>query len=506
MNFPRSSGLLLHPTSLPGPYGIGDFGDEAYRFVDFLATSGQKLWQVLPLGPTGYGDSPYACYSAFAGNTLLINPDRLLADDLVKQEDLDNYTTFPTDRIDFDHVNRAKKSLLAIAFDYFRQSGNRPMRASFEQFCLANADWLDDYAWFCVLKELHLGKLWSKWEQNLAHHDGELLKQSQHVYADQLERQKFFQFLFFRQWSQLKSYANQRGIRIIGDIPIFVAEDSADVWTNPDQFKLDKEGKPLVVAGVPPDYFSETGQLWGNPIYDWERMNVDGFSWWIKRVKSALQMFDVVRIDHFRGFTASWEIPAGDKTAERGQWVEVPGRQLFSAIGAALGELPIIAEDLGVITPDVEKLRDDLKFPGMQVLQFAFGSDPRNSALPHNYKQNLVVYTGTHDNDTTVGWFEAGAGESSTRGEVEIDRERRFCLKYLKSDGLEIHWDLIRAALASVADTAIVPVQDLLGLGNEARMNLPNSTTGNWSWRMQVGALTDQMATRLKDLTVLFSR
>jgi 4-alpha-glucanotransferase len=505
MRFPRSSGLLLHPTSLPGPYGIGDFGDEAYRFADFLVASGQRLWQVLPLGPTGYGDSPYACYSAFAGNTLLVNPDRLLADGLLKQEDLDNYPRLTSDRVDFERVNAAKRSLLAIAFDSFEQSTDA-MRSAFEHFCSANAEWLDDYAMFCVFKELHLGKLWSDWDARLARRDEGVLAQLQLVFADQIDRQKFFQFLFFRQWSQLKSYCNQRGIRIIGDIPIFVAEDSADVWTNPDQFKLDEERRPIVVAGVPPDYFSETGQLWGNPIYNWDRMKADGFSWWIKRVRAALQMFDVVRIDHFRGFAASWEIPAGDKTAERGRWVNVPGRELFAAVRSALGELPIIAEDLGVITPDVEKLRDDLDFPGMQVLQFAFGGDQKNLALPHNFRRNLVVYTGTHDNDTTVGWFKSEAGEGSTRAIDEVDRERQFCLRYLNTDGKEIHWDFIRAALASVASVAIVPVQDVLGRGNEARMNLPNSTSGNWSWRMPAGRLTEAIAARLRELTWLYGR
>jgi len=506
MRFPRSSGILLHPTSLPGPYGIGDLGAEAYRFVDFLAATGQKLWQVLPLGPTGYGDSPYACYSAFAGNTLLVNPDRLLADGLLNQEDLDNYPRLPNDRVDFERVSKAKQSLLAIAFDYFKHYGRDGMREAFDQFCSTNAGWLDDYALFCVFKEMHLGKLWSEWEPRLAKHESATIEMVLPLWRDQIEAQKFFQFLFFRQWFELKTYCHQRGIKILGDIPIFVAEDSADVWTNPDQFKLDENGRPTVVAGVPPDYFSKTGQFWGNPIYNWDQMKTDGFAWWIKRVHAALRMFDLVRIDHFRGFAASWEIPAGDRTAERGSWVSVPGKELFHAIKLGLGDVPIIAEDLGVITPDVEKLRDELGFPGMHVLQFGFGGDANNADLPHNYRRNLVAYTGTHDNDTTVGWFSSQAGAGSTREAADIDREREFCLQYLNTDGSQIHWDFIRAVLSSVADTAILPVQDLLGLGNEARMNLPNSSSGNWSWRVEAGAFTEEIAGKLLELTRLFGR
>ena len=506
MRFPRSSGILLHPTSLPGPYGIGDLGAEAYRFVDFLAATGQKLWQVLPLGPTGYGDSPYACYSAFAGNTLLVNPDRLLADGLLNQEDLDNYPRLPNDRVDFERVKAAKQSLLAIAFDHFKHYGRDGMREAFDQFCSTNAGWLDDYALFCVFKEMHLGKLWSEWEPRLAKHESATIEMIVPLWMDQIEAQKFFQFLFFRQWFELKTYCHQRGIKIVGDIPIFVAEDSADVWTNPDQFKLDENGRPTVVAGVPPDYFSKTGQFWGNPIYNWDQMKTDGFAWWIKRVHAALRMFDLVRIDHFRGFAASWEIPAGDKTAERGSWVSVPGKELFHAIKLGLGDVPIIAEDLGVITPDVEKLRDELGFPGMHVLQFGFGGDANNADLPHNYRRNLVAYTGTHDNDTTVGWFRSQAGAGSTREAADIDREREFCLQYLNTDGSQIHWDFIRAVLSSVADTAILPVQDLLGLGNEARMNLPNSSSGNWSWRVEAGAFTEEIAGKLLELTRLFGR
>jgi 4-alpha-glucanotransferase len=321
-----------------------------------------------------------------------------------------------------------------------------------------------------------------------------------------VDAQKFYQFLFYKQWAALKAYSHERNVKIVGDIPIFVALDSADVWRNPDQFKLDEAGRPLVVAGVPPDYFSATGQLWGNPIYHWDKMLADGFRWWIERVRATLEIFDIVRIDHFRGFAASWEIPGGDKIAERGRWVDVPGRELFTAIKRSLGDLPIIAEDLGVITPDVEALRDDFGLPGMRILQFAFGGDAKNIDLPHNYVRNSVVYTGTHDNDTTVGWFTSVAGEGSTRSAEQIEREHRFCLDYLNTGGREIHWDFIRAVLSSIADTAIIPLQDLLGLGTEARMNLPNSTSGNWAWRYKANALSEELGERLKRLTEVYGR
>src|SRR2546427_3676507 len=506
MSFPRSSGILLHPTSLPGRFGVGDLGAEAYRFADFLVASGQSLWQVLPLGPTGYGDSPYACYSAFAGNTLLISPERLVSEGLLMKDDLDDAPDFPHERVDFDRVHTFKDAVLRKAFARFQQTPNAEIRDAFTSFCSAQNEWLDDYALFRALKDAHGGKPWTEWEAPLIHRDDKVLARSREDMHEQIEAQKFFQFLFFKQWFDFKAYCNQQGIRLIGDIPIFVALDSADVWTRPDQFKLDQEGRPIVVAGVPPDYFSKTGQLWGNPLFNWETMLADGFKWWISRVQATLQIVDVLRVDHFRGFVACWEIPGGDKTAERGRWVQAPGRELFTSIRDALGELPIIAEDLGVITPEVEKLRDDFGFPGMRILQFAFSSDTKNHDLPHNYHPNVVVYTGTHDNDTTVGWFNSVAGEGSTRDARQIECEREFCLKYLQTDGQEIHWDFIRALFASVADTAIVPMQDVLGLGTEARMNLPNSTSGNWLWRFRESALTVELAERLKDVGKLFGR
>ncbi|MDQ6651950.1 MAG: 4-alpha-glucanotransferase [Acidobacteriota bacterium] len=506
MNFPRSSGILLHPTSLPGRFGIGDLGPEAYAFADFLIDAGQSLWQMLPLGPTGYGESPYACYSAFAGNTLLVSPEQLIIEGLLTRSDLPERIWMPAERVEFERVQEFKNGLLRKAYERYKQTTDTTLRSAFETFAQHYADWLDDYALFRALKDAHGGVAWNAWEPALVRRTPAALARAREQLQDEVEAQMFYQFLFFRQWFALKNSCNERGINLVGDLPIFVAQDSADVWTNPEQFKLDQNGTPLVVAGVPPDYFSTTGQLWGNPLYNWDRMLDEGFKWWIKRVEATLNVVDIVRVDHFRGFAACWEIPGGDKTAERGRWVEAPGRELFTVIRKELGELPIIAEDLGVITPDVVALRDEFGFPGMRIMQFAFGSGTKNVDLPHNYERNLVAYTGTHDNDTTVGWFSSVAGEGSTRTAKQIERERKFCLEYLKTDGKEIHWDFIRALLASVANTAIVPLQDLLGLGTEARMNLPNTTEGNWAWRFKPNALTSEISGRLKKLTELYGR
>ncbi|HEY0006157.1 MAG TPA: 4-alpha-glucanotransferase [Pyrinomonadaceae bacterium] len=507
MSFSRSSGLLLHPTSLPGPFGVGDLGDEAYRFADFLKESGQGLWQMLPLGPTGYGNSPYAGFSAFAGNTLLISPHRLVEEGLLQPSDIANPPTFPEETVDYSEAYKFKDKLLRRAFEAFRRTTDTGFKANFEHFCLHAASWLDDYALYRALKKAHGEKSWTDWEPQFVRREAAALASARRDLEEEIEAQKFYQFLFFRQWFALKDYCHARGISIIGDIPIFVAFDSADVWTNPEQFKLSEDRRPMVVAGVPPDYFSATGQLWGNPIYNWEQMVEDGFRWWIARVRAALQTIDILRIDHFRGFAACWEIPGGDETAVRGRWVSAPGRELFKAIREALGELPIIAEDLGVITPDVIALRQEFDFPGMSILQFAFDGDNGNSRfLPHNYKHNSVVYTGTHDNDTIVGWFNSHAGAGSTRTAEQIERERRLCLEYLGTDGSRIHMDFIRAVLASVADIALIPVQDLLGLGTEARMNLPNTTEGNWAWRYKQGALTEELGRQLGKLTALYGR
>ncbi|MCA1625745.1 MAG: 4-alpha-glucanotransferase [Acidobacteria bacterium] len=491
MNFSRASGILLHPTSLPGKYGIGDLGDEAYKFVDFLATAKQTYWQVLPLGPTGYGDSPYQCFSAFAGNTNLISPQKIVEDGFLTEEETNQKPEFP---------------ILRLAYERFRLTTSVDLRGKFETFSQEQAAWLDDYALFRAVKKSQNQASWQNWDAPLKLRDKSALAQARESLREEIQAQKFQQWLFFRQWNELKNYCHSKNIKIVGDVPIFVALDSADVWCNPSQFKLNEDGSPKVVAGVPPDYFSTTGQLWGNPIYNWEQMQRDGFRWWIERVKATLKTVDIVRVDHFRGFAASWEVPGGNTTAQNGRWVNVPGKKLFNALKNALGDLPFWAEDLGVITPDVEELRDSFGFPGMRILQFAFGGGTNNHDLPHNYIKNCVAYTGTHDNDTTVGWFNSQAGSGSTRDAEQIKREREFCLDYLKSDGKEIHWDFIRAVWESVADTAIAPMQDLLGLGNEARMNLPASSSGNWYWQLREGDFSEEIAERLRRLTEIYGR
>lgn len=506
MIFPRASGILLHPTSLPGSFGIGDFGDAVFAFADFLQVSRQTYWQVLPLGQTGYGDSPYQCFSAFAGNAYLISLEKLVDDDLLSKDDIIDAPDFSDERVEFGRVIEYKLAILHRAFENFKQTTHADLRGNCETFCQHAANWLDDYALYRALKDAHGGAGWNTWSKDLAGRNEQSLAHAREALRAQIEAQKFYQFLFFKQWTALKDYCRERHIKIIGDIPIFVAYDSADVWTNPHLFKLNLDGSPRVVAGVPPDYFSQTGQLWGNPLYDWERMRADNFAWWIERVRSTLSIVDIIRLDHFRGFAACWEVPGGDKTAERGQWVETPGRELFISLKNALGSLPLLAEDLGVITPDVEVLRDDFNFPGMRISQFAFGGDPKNQDLPHNYVRNSVVYTGTHDNDTTIGWFNSLAGAGSTRDAKQIERERQFCMKYLNSDGAEMNWDFIRAVLSSVADTALIPLQDLLGLGTQARMNLPASESGNWSWRFRAEDLTAEVSARLKELTEIYGR
>lgn len=496
MTFPRASGILLHPTSLPGEFGIGDLGAEAYNFVDFLNEARQTYWQILPLGPTGYGDSPYQGYSAFAGNTNLISPQKLVAENLLTEEEINQKPDFPAERIDFGGVIEWKNQILAKAYENFRKASDFDLFREFEAFIRDFSWWLDDYALFQAIRRSCGEKPWYEWETTLKLRDGAVLQKAKESLSAEIEAQKFYQFLFFKQWLELKIYANEKGIKIIGDVPIFVALNSADVWQSPSEFKLNADGSPKVVAGVPPDYFSKTGQLWGNPIYDWEKMRADDFRWWIKRVEFTLKTVDIVRVDHFRGFVACWEIPATDKTAENGSWIAVPGRELFTALRNEFGEnLPLMAEDLGMITPEVEELRDSFHLPGMKILQYAFGGDEHNSYLPHNYIQNCVAYTGTHDNDTVVGWF-ASASE----------REREFCFKYLNSNGREIHWDFIRAVFESVANTAIIPLQDILGLGAEARMNLPASKSGNWNWRCREDDFSGNLIKRLNELTRLYGR
>jgi 4-alpha-glucanotransferase len=491
MKFPRASGLLLHPTSLPGDHGIGDLGSNAFKFVDFLVQAKQDYWQVLPLGPTGWGDSPYASYSAFAGNTLLISPDKLVEDGFLSHPADGEKTS--SDRVDYGAVYESKNRILRTAYEQW----NGAASPEFEAFANQNESWLGDYSLYRAIKASQAQKPWFEWEDGLKLRNGRSLNDAREDLRDEILAEKFYQFLFFKQWSALKEHANSSGVQIVGDVPIFVALDSADVWRCREQFKLNEDGTPKVVSGVPPDYFSKTGQLWGNPIYDWDEMQADGFSWWKERLRFALKSVDILRIDHFLGFGAAWEVPFGDPTAERGQWVPAPGRELFSALEKALGHVPFWVEDLGFMTPEVESLRDDFGFPGMRILQFAFGGDSKNEALPHNYIRNCIVYTGTHDNDTVRGWWRAQTADSHAR---------EFCKKYLATDGGEIHWDMIRAAWASVADTAVAQLQDVLGLDNEARMNLPASTSGNWQWRFKDGDLTDENATRLRELTEIYGR
>ncbi len=507
MHFTRSSGTLLHPTSLPGPYGVGDFGPEAYRFVDFLHSSGQKLWQVLPLNPTGYGDSPFQCFSASAGNPLLISPEQLVDDDILLPEDIGKLPEFPLDTVDYGRVIEWKFPILRRAGRNFLTTADEEKHKVFEQFCSENAHWLDDFALFMALKEAHQQVAWTRWPREIAQRSPEALKRWTERLAPQIEAIKFWQFIFFRQWQALRRYAHDRGVRIIGDIPIYVAHDSADVWANPQFFLLDAEGNPQKVSGVPPDYFSATGQLWGNPIYNWPLLKETGYRWWIDRFRSALALYDIVRIDHFRGFEAYWEVPGGETTAVNGRWVKGPAAELFRVLQTEFGELPIIAENLGVITPEVEAIRHEFGFPGMAILQFAFGNDPQGPSFrPHNYPHEVVAYTGTHDNDTTVGWWNSTGVGDSVRTAEDVAQEHVFARAYLDFNDEPINWVLMRAVLASVANTAVVPMQDLLGLGNEARMNHPGTSSGNWRWRMRPGALDQQLSSRLRQLNSIYER
>jgi len=507
MKLPRSSGILLHPTSLSGPSGIGDLGAGAYAFADFLSAARQRLWQVLPLGPTGYGDSPYQCFSAFAGNPLLISLERLAEEGDLAATDLAAGRSLPENEVDYGPVIQFKLPLLRKAYENFKRGGKTSDWDEFRAFCQQNASWLDDYALFRAVKEEHGGAVWNQWEIGIASRQPESMARWEEKLSDAIESHKYVQYQFFKQWSTLKNYCHQRGIRIFGDVPIFVAHDSADVWAHPELFELEADGQPRFVAGVPPDYFSSTGQLWGNPVYRWEVFAQTGYAWWIDRLRATFTMVDIVRLDHFRGFEGYWEVPARETTAVNGRWVKGPGASLFQAVEQALGDLPIVAENLGMITPEVERLREQFRFPGMAILQFAFGTDPQGSSFrPHNYPKDLVVYTGTHDNDTTLGWWTSSGTNDSTRSQEEIHREREFALRYLGCDGHDVHWAFIRCALASVADVAIVPLQDLLGLGSEARMNLPARPGGNWRWRYKPGWLTKEIQDRLKELTEIYGR
>ena len=495
----RTSGILLHPTCLPSAWGIGDLGSGSRDFIDFLADSGQQIWQMLPLGPTGYGDSPYQTLSAFAGNPMLISPDLLLQDQLLTEQDL-AHSPFPEDRVDFAAVIPFKYGLLAKAYGSFITNQPADLIREYSLFCHEHAGWLEDFCLFAALKEFHRGKPWVEWPEDLVQRRPDALASWSEQLKLEVARHSFIQFLFFRQWQLLHSYATDNGVDLIGDIPIFVAHDSSDVWSHQEWFHLDKQGQPTVVAGVPPDYFSATGQRWGNPLFNWQQLKKENYSFWISRFKMLAAMFDIIRIDHFRGFASYWEIPADEETAINGVWKKGPGADLFTTIARELGnEAPVIAEDLGVVTEDVTELLAEVGFPGMAVLQFGFGAveNGMNSSLflPHFHKANQVVYTGTHDNDTICGWWEQ-----------QNEEVRDYCRRYLNTDARVIHRDMIRAALASVANLAIFPLQDLLGLGNEARMNMPGTAGGNWQWRFAGHDLSTGLAMDLLQMSRIFGR
>lgn len=495
MRFERSCGCLVHPTSFPAPYGIGDFGEVAKTFLDFLVESEQSVWQVLPLGPTGYGNSPYASYSAFAGNPYLLSPDILAEKGLVSHQDIESIQRQLSTKAEYEIAYENKSKLLKKACRCFYSGMNNSQAQALEDFKRKNAFWIYDYALFMACLKQFDFKPWNQWDAGIARRRSSVIDDYRTRFEEEIKYQYWVQYEFFQQWHELKDYANQRDIKVIGDIPIFVDHNSADVWAHPEYFEVDKQGNRKLVAGVPPDYFSETGQLWGNPVYKWDKLEKEGYEWWIKRFDQMFHMYDAIRVDHFRGFEASWQVPASENTAEKGEWIKGPGAKLFETIKNKLGSLPIIAEDLGFITPEVVALRDQFKFPGMKILQFAFDSDSTNSFLPHNYHPNSLVYTGTHDNDTTIGWYYSAP---------EIERHR--AREYTKSDGSEINWELIRLGMLSVADIAIFPLQDYMNLGTEHRMNLPGKADGNWQWRYTPEMLDNVDGERIRHLVNLSNR
>jgi len=490
----RESGILLHPTSLPGKYGIGSLGSQSRWFVDWLSEHGQKVWQILPLNPTGFNHSPYQCYSAFAGNPNLIDLDELEVSGYLEAVDLITVPHFSGHRVDFDAVIEFREPVLHKAFMRFRETGGFGL-PEYMQFWDEHAWWLDSYSLFYACHKNLKGKTWNSWEDAIATRTEGALHFYYRRFREDVEYQRFLQFMFFRQWFALKQYANEKGVEMMGDIPLYVSYDSADVWANQDLFMLDEKRKPVKVGGVPPDYFSETGQRWGNPLYRWERLKERGFDWWLARIHFNLNMFDQVRIDHFRGLESFWAIPYGEKTAVKGEWLPALGDELFRILRDQLGNLPIVAEDLGTITEEVHALRKKYGFPGMKVLQFAFDSEGENEYLPHNYRTDFVVYTGTHDNNTTRGWWKSLTTE-----------ERRKVLQYLQNPKEEKHWQLIRLALSSVAKTAIIPFQDVLGLDERARMNTPGTVDGNWHWRFTSRELHQSHGEKLLKLTRLYAR
>ncbi|MFW6140744.1 MAG: 4-alpha-glucanotransferase [Acidobacteriota bacterium] len=495
---PRASGILTHITSLPSSFGIGDLGPKTHKFVDFLSQCGQSYWQILPLNPTdsAYDDSPYHSVSAMAANPLLISPEWMVRDGLLEEKDLKPVPEFSESRVDFSLVTQYKDRLFETAFQRFQKQSPQD---DFFAFCERNSEWLHDFALFKVLKDEFSQKKWSEWPAEHRDRNDRALKRFSREHEDKIKKEKFLQYLFMHQWNELKEKCRKRDVHIIGDIPIYVDYDSADVWSHPGFFKLNSQKQMESVSGVPPDYFSETGQLWGNPLYDWDAIQKSDFKWWVSRLDRVLEMCDIVRIDHFRGWVAFWEVPVSEKTAVNGRWVKAPVKDFFEKLSKRYLHLPFIAEDLGIITPDVREVMRCFNLPGMKVLLFAFGSDdPYHPYLPHNYEENYVVYTGTHDNNTVKGWFEKEAGED------EKSRLSRYLGKEVRAE--EVHWDLIRLAMSSVARTVIFPIQDILGLGQEARMNRPATNQGNWKWRMTPVQLSEARKTPLKDLTRLYAR
>jgi len=489
----RASGILLHPTSLPGKYGIGSLGEEAYHFIDWLAGSGQKIWQILPLGPTDFSHSPYQCYSAFAGNSDLIDLDELVKIGLIDHEIKPPAKAFPPESVDYFHVRKFREPYLQQAFIRFREVGGFGWD-DYQRFWQENSWWLEAWSLFYACRKNLKGKDWSYWEESLVRHKQDSLHLHYRIYREDVEYQRFMQFLFFKQWFSLKRYANRRDIKIFGDIPLYVSFDSADVWANQEIFMLDKSRKPVMVGGVPPDYFSETGQLWGNPLFDWKKLQNRNYDWWIARLHFNLNLFDLVRIDHFRGLESFWAIPFGEKTAVKGEWMKANGDGILRLLQSQIGHLPIIAEDLGTITPEVQHLRKKYHLPGMKVLQFAFASDAANEHLPHNYDLDFTAYTGTHDNDTTANWLTKLKGE-----------ERENLRHYFGTTGID-HWKMIRAVLGSVAQMTIIPLQDVLGLDASARMNTPGTIENNWRWRLSDTIDLKESGEKLKALTVLYNR
>lgn len=496
----RSGGVLLHPTSFPGPFGIGDLGPRSHQFIDWLASAGCALWQVLPLGPTGYGNSPYQCHSVFAGNAYLISPEFLVRDGFLEASDLQTSPHVTASapqaisRVDYGSAIPWKMSILDMAFRRFQKRSVPEEKAEFESFCTENAGWLEDFALFMSMKDKHEGASWQTWGRGIRNREPAEIRRQEQASQSSIVRWAFYQMLFFRQWEELRQHARRRGIRIIGDVPIFAAEDSADVWAHPELFCLDAELHPTVVAGVPPDYFAPTGQLWGNPLYDWSAHSRTGYRWWLDRLRAMLQLVDIVRMDHFRGLAGYWEVPATARTAEEGKWVPGPGASFLDAVqnglrmGSGFDSLPVIAEDLGVVTPDVTGLLDRYGLPGMRVLQFGFAG-LSDDFLPHNYSSDCVAYTGTHDNDTSRGWFSSAAMA-----------ERQLTLRYLRSTEERVVDDMIQAIWNSLAQITIVPLQDLLGLGTEARMNFPGRPRGNWEWRFGEAELTNGRADWMRKL------